>query len=88
MLQTLAFPIDWSNTAYWLSGTIGNGFQVVSNESDPIYLTATNRSILTTISSNSVFKQDYYQRAIMEYDGVLIHYAYPKNSTNTSKAGT
>ena len=26
VLQTLAFPIYWSNTAYWLSGTIGSGF--------------------------------------------------------------
>ncbi|KAM4118032.1 hypothetical protein ACB094_02G170100 [Castanea mollissima] len=83
VLQTLAFPTDWSNTVYW---PIGSGFQVVFNESGYIYLTATNGSILTTISSNSVSKQDFYQRAVMEYDGVLIHYVYPKSSTNTSNA--
>ncbi|KAK9999929.1 hypothetical protein SO802_019532 [Lithocarpus litseifolius] len=56
VLQTLAFPIDWSNTDYWSSGAIGSGFQVVFNESGTIYLTATNGSILTTISSNSISK--------------------------------
>ncbi|XP_023907406.1 G-type lectin S-receptor-like serine/threonine-protein kinase LECRK3 [Quercus suber] len=88
LLQTLAYPIDWSNTAYWLSGTIDSGFQVVFNESGSIYLTTTNGSILMTVSSKSFSKQDYYQRAVMEYDGVLIHYVYPKSSTNTSKAWT
>ncbi|KAK4608337.1 hypothetical protein RGQ29_001948 [Quercus rubra] len=89
-LQTLAYPLDyWSNTAYWESGTNGSGFQVVFNESGSIYLTAKNGSILTTVSSNSVSKagsifHDFYQRAVMEYDGVLIHYVYPKSSTNTS----
>ncbi|XP_075649919.1 G-type lectin S-receptor-like serine/threonine-protein kinase LECRK2 [Castanea sativa] len=87
VLQTLAYPIDyWSNTAYWESGTNGSGFQVVFNESGSIYLTATNGSILKTVSSNSVSKQNFYQRVVMEYDGVLIHYGYQKSSTNTSNA--
>nr|POE68902.1 g-type lectin s-receptor-like serine/threonine-protein kinase lecrk2 [Quercus suber] len=84
VLQTLEFPIDWPNTDYWQSGTTGSGFQVIFNESGSIYLTARNGSILTTIFSNSVSKQDYYQRAVMEYDGVLIHYVYTKSGTNTS----
>ena len=88
VLQTLAFSIDWSNIDYWSSGAIGSGFQVVFNASGTIYLTATNGSILTTISSNSISKQDFYQRVVMEYDGVLIHYVYPKSSTNTSIAWT
>ena len=87
VLQTLAYPIDWSNTAYWLSGTIGSGFQVVFNESGSIYLTTRNGSILTVISSNPSSTQDFYQRAIMEYDGVFTQYVYPKNSTNSSNAG-
>ena len=60
VLQTLAFSIDWSNIDYWSSGAIGSGFQVVFNEFGTIYLTATNGSILTTISSNSISKQDFY----------------------------
>ncbi|XP_075635841.1 G-type lectin S-receptor-like serine/threonine-protein kinase LECRK2 [Castanea sativa] len=86
VLQTLEFPIDRPNTVYWRSGTTGSGFQVVFNESGSIYLTARNRSILTTILSNVVSKQEYYQRVVMEYDGVLIHYVYPKSSTNTSNS--
>ncbi|KAF3956402.1 hypothetical protein CMV_018467 [Castanea mollissima] len=88
VLQTLAYPIDWSNTAYWLSGTIGSGFQVVFNESGSIYLTTRNGSILTVISSNPSSTQDFYQRAIMEYDEVFTQYVYPKNSTNSSNAGS
>ena len=87
LLQTLAYPIGWSDTAYWLSGTIGSGFQVVFNESGSIYLTTRNGSILTVISSNPSSTQDFYQRAIMEYDGVFTQYVYPKNSTNGSNAG-
>ncbi|KAK4608339.1 hypothetical protein RGQ29_001950 [Quercus rubra] len=87
VLQTLAYPLDyWSNTAYWESETVGSGFQVVFNEPGSICLTATNGSILTYISLNPVSKQDYYQRAVMEYDGVLIHYFYRKSSTNTSNS--
>ncbi|KAL4612158.1 hypothetical protein ACB092_08G178700 [Castanea dentata] len=88
LLQTLAYPIDWSNTAYWMSETVGSGYQVVFNESGSIYLKATNGSTLMTVSSNSVSKHDYYQRAVMEYDGALIHYVYPKSTTNTSMART
>ncbi|KAM3741105.1 hypothetical protein ACB098_08G151200 [Castanea mollissima] len=88
VLQTLAYPIDWVNTDYWSSGTTNNGFQLVFNESGPIYLTTTNGSILMTLSSKSFSKQDYYQRAVLEYDGVLIHYVYPKSSTNTLMAST
>ena len=81
VLQTLAY---WSNPAYWKSETVGSGFQVVFNESGSIYLTATNGSILKNVSIYSVSKQDFYQRAVMEYGGVLIHYVYQKSSTNTS----
>ncbi|KAL4612166.1 hypothetical protein ACB092_08G179500 [Castanea dentata] len=67
VLQTIEYPTDWSNTAYWLSRTIGSGFLMVFNESGSIYLIARNRSLLTVISSNSSSTQDFYQRAIMEW---------------------
>ncbi|XP_050275851.1 G-type lectin S-receptor-like serine/threonine-protein kinase LECRK2 [Quercus robur] len=87
VLQTIEYPTDWSNTAYWLSETIGSGFRVVFNESGSIYLTARNGSLLTVISSNPSSTQDFYQRAIMEYDGVFTQYVYPKKSTNSTNAG-
>ncbi|KAF3968895.1 hypothetical protein CMV_007257 [Castanea mollissima] len=81
-----AAMLDTGN--FVLASQDGSGFQVVFDESGSIYLTTTNGSILMTVSSNSVSKQDYYQRAVMEYDGVLIHYVYPKSSTNTLMART
>jgi hypothetical protein len=83
-LETIAFPLDSPNSDYWLSGTEGNGFQVVFNQSGSIYLTDINGSILQNITSSAGSTQDFYQRAVMEYDGVFIQYVYPKNSTNTS----
>ena len=60
---------------------------MVFNEPGFIYLTTRNGSILTVISSKPSSTQDFYQRAIMEYDGVFTQYVYPKNSTNSSNAG-
>uniref|UniRef100_A0A2N9F8M9 Non-specific serine/threonine protein kinase n=1 Tax=Fagus sylvatica TaxID=28930 RepID=A0A2N9F8M9_FAGSY len=87
VLETRALPLDSPNSDYWLSGTVGNGFEVVFNQSGSIYLTDINGSILQTITSSAGSTQDFYQRAVMEYDGVFIHYVYPKNSTNTNIAG-
>uniref|UniRef100_A0A7N2QX34 non-specific serine/threonine protein kinase n=1 Tax=Quercus lobata TaxID=97700 RepID=A0A7N2QX34_QUELO len=50
VLQTRAYPTDYSYADYWPEEPIGSGFK------------------------------DFYQRAIMEYDGVLRHYVYPKSS--------
>ena len=87
VLETRALPLDSPNSDYWSSGTVGNGFEVVFNQSGFIYLTDINGSILQTITSSAGSTQDFYQRAVMEYDGVFIHYVYPKNSTNTNIAG-
>uniref|UniRef100_A0A2N9J8R2 Receptor-like serine/threonine-protein kinase n=1 Tax=Fagus sylvatica TaxID=28930 RepID=A0A2N9J8R2_FAGSY len=69
VLETRFFPLEFSSTGYWSSETEGSGFLVVFNQSGSIYLTARNGSILKTISSNAGPSQDFYQRAVMEYDG-------------------
>ncbi|KAK7844733.1 g-type lectin s-receptor-like serine/threonine-protein kinase lecrk2 [Quercus suber] len=84
VLETRAFPLDSSNSAYWSSKTLGSGYQVVFNRSGSIYLIAKNGSTVNSITSNAGSTQDFYQRAILEYDGVLRHYVYPKSSTNNS----
>ena len=84
VLETRAFPLDSSNSAYWSSKTVGSGYQVVFNRSGSIYLIAKNGSTVNSITSNAGSTQDFYQRAILEYDGVLRHYVYPKSSTNSS----
>ncbi|CAL2262853.1 unnamed protein product [Prunus armeniaca] len=86
LLYTTHFPLDSANTIYWSTDTAGGGYQVIFNQSGSIYLTARNRSILHMISNSTVSTQDFYQRATLDYDGVLRHYVYPK-STGSSAAG-
>ncbi|KAK9941303.1 hypothetical protein M0R45_017912 [Rubus argutus] len=83
VLYTTSFPLKSTNVDYWSTKTVGSGFQVIFNQSGCIYLTAQNGSILGVISCNATSTQDFYQRATLDYDGVLRHYTYPK-STNTS----
>ncbi|KAG6679382.1 hypothetical protein I3842_14G128500 [Carya illinoinensis] len=78
VLQTIDFPLDSANSVYWSSETGQSGFQVVFNQSGSIYVAAKDGSILKTISPITKSTQDFYQRAILEYDGVFRHYAYPK----------
>ncbi|KAG7948015.1 hypothetical protein I3843_14G124600 [Carya illinoinensis] len=92
VLQTRDVILDTANSEYWSSETAGSGFQVVFNESGSIYVAAVNGSI-KMISSNAVSMQDFYQRAILEYDGVFRHYVYPRrlnisNSTSSPLAWT
>ncbi|XP_034222793.1 G-type lectin S-receptor-like serine/threonine-protein kinase LECRK1 [Prunus dulcis] len=86
LLYTTHFPLDSANTIYWSTDTAASGYQVIFNQSGSIYLTARNRSILHMISNSTVLTQDFYQRATLDYDGVLRHYVYPK-STGSSAAG-
>ncbi|KAM3216054.1 G-type lectin S-receptor-like serine/threonine-protein kinase LECRK2 [Capsicum annuum] len=78
-LYTIKYPI-----VYWSTTTGGSGNQVSFNQSG-IYLHAANGTLLTLISSsnetNSTSSQ-FYQRAILESDGVFRHYAYPKRSSS------
>ncbi|EOY32493.1 Receptor-like protein kinase 1 [Theobroma cacao] len=85
VLYTRAFPLDLVNTAYWSSKTVGSGFQVIFNQSGYIYLIARNGSILSLIASNGASTSEFYQRAILEYDGVFRQYIYPK--TNGASSG-
>ncbi|KAK7844728.1 g-type lectin s-receptor-like serine/threonine-protein kinase lecrk2 [Quercus suber] len=85
VLQTRAYPMDHPYVDYWPRPEeyVGSGFQVVFNKSGSINFIARNGSIVKTISSSPGSTQDFYQRALMEYDGVLRHYVYPKSSSGS-----
>lgn len=84
LLYTTNFPFDDNVAAYWSAQTsIGSGFQVISNQSGNIYLTARKGSILNMVFSTQSSTQDFYLKAIVDYDGVFRQYAYPK-SVSTS----
>ncbi|XP_022887987.1 G-type lectin S-receptor-like serine/threonine-protein kinase LECRK2 [Olea europaea var. sylvestris] len=79
---TRNFPMDGSRFAYWSTQTMGTGFQVIFNQSGYIFLVAENGSVLNFVSSNAALTSQFYQRAILEYDGVLRHYVYPKSANS------
>ncbi|KAK7303261.1 hypothetical protein RJT34_14163 [Clitoria ternatea] len=85
-LYTRDFPLDSLNSPYWTSQVVGSEFSLVFNQSGYIFLQAKNGSIIQIISSDAPSTHDFYQRAILEYDGVFRHYVYPK--TNGSSTGT
>ncbi|CAK7328192.1 unnamed protein product [Dovyalis caffra] len=73
MLYTLAFSLDFDNSAYWSGQTKGNGFQLIFNQPGNIYLAAKNGSILKMFSSESPTTQECYHIAILEYNGAFRH---------------
>ncbi|KAF3441159.1 hypothetical protein FNV43_RR15070 [Rhamnella rubrinervis] len=78
-------PSDFDNNSYWASDTNrNNSIELVSNMSGSIYLASNNGSIIYTISPNVVSSKDFYQRAILEHDGVFRRYVYPKSSTTSN----
>ena len=83
-MYTTNFPQDSENFAYWSSKTTGSGFQVIFNQSGSIYLMASNGSKLMDVLTNEASTEDYYQRAILEYDGVFRQYVYPKSSGSSA----
>ena len=85
VLYTTDFPMDSANFAYWESDTVGSGFLVIFNQSGNIYLIGRNGSILNEVLPNKASTPDFYQRGILEYDGVFRQYVYPK--TAGSRAG-
>ncbi|KAK4283657.1 hypothetical protein QN277_000585 [Acacia crassicarpa] len=84
LLYTTFFPTDLVNFAYWSTQAFGTGFSLIFNLSGYIILRADNGTIISTISSNTLSTQNFYQRAVLDYDGVFRHYIYPKNSGSST----
>ncbi|KAK3439485.1 hypothetical protein EUGRSUZ_C04360 [Eucalyptus grandis] len=76
-------PYDASDT-YWRSNTVGSGFQLIFNQSGQVYLTARNGTVINRITTEPVPSSGYYQRAILEYDGVFRQYIHPKTTNSSS----
>ncbi|RVX12750.1 G-type lectin S-receptor-like serine/threonine-protein kinase LECRK1 [Vitis vinifera] len=88
VMYTTDFPMDSANFAYWSTQAIGSGFQVIFNQSGHIYVVARKESILSDVLSNEVSMRDFYQRAILEYDGVFRQYVYPKTAGSRADTGS
>ncbi|KAK3205074.1 hypothetical protein Dsin_019120 [Dipteronia sinensis] len=85
LLYTRKYPTEEVNYAYWSTQrSINSGFQVIFNQTGYMYLTARNGSILNEVFSNKASTQDFYQRAIVDSDGVFRQYIYPKSSNSSA----
>ncbi|KAK3439461.1 hypothetical protein EUGRSUZ_C04324, partial [Eucalyptus grandis] len=84
-LAFYATPNPWdASDTYWVSNTVGSGFGLIFNQSGQVYLTARNGTVLKLITSGTIPTSGYYQRAILEYDGVFRQYVYPKTANSSS----
>ncbi|KAI9128926.1 hypothetical protein K1719_000409 [Acacia pycnantha] len=87
VLYTTHFPTNLVNLAYWSTQAFGTGFSLIFNLSGYIILRADNGTIISSISPNTLDSaQDFYQRAVLDYDGVFRHYIYPKNSGSSTRS--
>ena len=84
VMYTTIFPMYSTSSANWFSGTVVTGFQVIFNQSGLIYVVSRNGSKLSNVLSNEVSMRDFYQRAVLEYDGVFRQYVYPKTAGSGS----
>ncbi|KAF8398488.1 hypothetical protein HHK36_017417 [Tetracentron sinense] len=88
VLCTTAFPTDSIYYAYWESETVDKGSQVVFNQSGYIYVRGRNGNLVHITSANSVSTENFYQRAILDYDGVFRQYVYPKTISSPQSWST
>ncbi|KMS97952.1 hypothetical protein BVRB_4g097130 [Beta vulgaris subsp. vulgaris] len=86
-LFTTDYPLfNTLNSNYWPFETNGFGYQVVFNQSGLLYLIATNGSIFAELfPGDESENQALYQRVILEYDGVLRHYVYRNQLSNSTR---
>ncbi|XP_073133347.1 G-type lectin S-receptor-like serine/threonine-protein kinase LECRK3 [Henckelia pumila] len=83
IFYTRNVPTNDDIYGYWSSNTLGRGFQVMFNQSGYIFLAEKNGTIVDFLSSNGASTGQYYQRAVLDYDGVFRHYVYPKSGNST-----
>ncbi|XP_041990543.1 G-type lectin S-receptor-like serine/threonine-protein kinase LECRK3 [Salvia splendens] len=79
VLVTRSYPSDENVNAYWSSVTRDTGFQLIFNDSGVINLIRQNGTILRPLFDSGSLAGQFYQRLVLEHDGVLRHYVYPQS---------
>ncbi|CAN1333741.1 G-type lectin S-receptor-like serine/threonine-protein kinase LECRK2 [Linum perenne] len=87
-LLPVAYPLDDSDSKYYTSGTYSSnpsetGNRLVFNGSAQIYVVKENGDIAQLSSWDFVtYRQDFYYRATLDFDGVFTQYSHPKTSSS------
>ncbi|KAJ4712678.1 Receptor-like protein kinase [Melia azedarach] len=85
-LIPVAWPSQFLYRSYYSSNTYSpnsseSGYQLVFNESTGVHIVKSNGQIAQLPQWDPLSPtDDYYYRATLDFDGVFILYAYPKNS--------
>ncbi|KAL5567259.1 hypothetical protein UlMin_030423 [Ulmus minor] len=84
VLYMMDSPLNDQHLPYWETDTVDSGFVVIFNQSGFIYLQRKNGSVLNMLSTQASSTQDFYQRAVLEHDGVFQLYVHPKRNDSSS----
>ncbi|KAK9692399.1 hypothetical protein RND81_09G261500 [Saponaria officinalis] len=91
VLNTRDIATGFAYAAYYASGTndaANPGEELVYSESGDMYILRNNGSRFDLIQPDKLrSSKDYYQRATLNFDGVLTWYYYPRTSKVDSGAG-
>ncbi|KAL1558085.1 G-type lectin S-receptor-like serine/threonine-protein kinase LECRK3 [Salvia divinorum] len=83
VLVTRSYPSDENVNTYWSSDTVQTGFQLIFNNSGNINLIRQNGTILRPLFNIGSLAGQFHQRLVLEHDGVLRHYVYPKSADSS-----
>ncbi|RWR77825.1 Protein kinase domain-containing protein [Cinnamomum micranthum f. kanehirae] len=78
VLNTVGFPTERANDAYYVSNTYGSGFRVLFNESGYISILRRDGTPLNIMQTSTGSPMDFYYRATLDFDGVFRQYRYPR----------
>ncbi|WOK91980.1 G-type lectin S-receptor-like serine/threonine-protein kinase LECRK3 [Canna indica] len=82
VLYAVNVPSGYQYDPYWASNTVGNGTQLIFNQSaGTLTLDLNNNTEMSITSTKIGSTASYYQRATLDPDGVFRHYVHPKNHT-------
>ncbi|KAL5577859.1 hypothetical protein UlMin_019558 [Ulmus minor] len=85
VLYRRTLPLAFApNFAYWESDTVDSGFELIFNQSGFINLQAENGTVLKMLTTQATSTKGFYQRAVLEHDGVFQLYVHPKRNDSSS----
>ncbi|RWW73522.1 hypothetical protein BHE74_00018587, partial [Ensete ventricosum] len=81
VLYMVAVPSSFQYDAYWSSDSVGNGTRLIFNQSGRVYLALKDNTNISITSAEMSSLENFYQRATLDFDGVIRQYIHPKNGS-------
>ncbi|KAJ8459926.1 hypothetical protein OPV22_032852 [Ensete ventricosum] len=81
VLYMVAVPSSFQYDAYWSSDSVGNGTRLIFNQSGRVYLALKDNTNISITSAEMSSLENFYQRATLDFDGVIRQYIHRKNGS-------